>query len=464
MNKETIRIINYVIKKGFQINPNALKMINKLEQNNIINILDEIITTKIEKHDFFIDEYDFNKYTNTNNLIESKLVVLSDPTDYITSSEGIEGYHALFKSRFIKFKRITKQRKIKINTITELLDSKKEMYVCGLLYDRNIEKKFTKLVVDDLSNLINVIVFDSNIKNISDSLLLDQFIVLKAKLWKNNDYVCNEIIHLDIPEHTVNKSATDSHVVFLSDLHIGSKYFMEKELNKFISWLKSAEPIVKKIKFIIIAGDLIDGVGIYQNQDKELLLDTIYKQIEKTIDVLSLIPKNIQIIISPGNHDPGRKALPQPALTNKLQRIGDNVVLVGNPSLISLNGVKILIFHGQSIDDIVKVVPGLSYNKPTNVMKLMLRSRHLGTIYGERTPLAPELNDMLVIDEIPDIFHTGHVHVTDFDSYRGVLLINSGAWQKQTPFQTSVGITPTPGIASIVNLKTFKIYLNNFTS
>ena len=46
--------------------------------------------------------------------------------------------------------------------------------------------------------------------------------------------------------------------------------------------------------------------------------------------------------------------------------------------------------------------------------------------------------------------------------YKGVLIINSGAWQRQTDFQESVGITPTPGMAIIVNLQTMKVYQKDF--
>jgi DNA polymerase II small subunit len=47
--------------------------------------------------------------------------------------------------------------------------------------------------------------------------------------------------------------------------------------------------------------------------------------------------------------------------------------------------------------------------------------------------------------------------------YRGVLIVNSGAWQTQTPYQTSIGITPTPGIAVIINLATLKVFRKDFT-
>ena len=212
-------------------------------------------------------------------------------------------------------------------------------------------------------------------------------------------------------------------------------------------------------------GDLVDGVGIYPNQDKELVCQTIEEQLEKTDQILSKIPKHIKIFIIPGNHDPGRRALPQPAIPKKYYPPlweHENIVMMGNPAMISLNGVKVSMFHGQSIDDIVKTTPGLSYGKPADVMRHLLRARHLSPIFGSQTPIAPELEDMMVIDEIPDIFHVGHVHVMELDTYRGVLLVNSGAWQKQTPFQVSVGQTPTPGLAVMVNLKTFKVFYKDF--
>ncbi|HET8719921.1 MAG TPA: DNA polymerase II small subunit, partial [Candidatus Nitrosotenuis sp.] len=168
----------------------------------------------------------------------------------------------------------------------------------------------------------------------------------------------------------------------------------------------------------------------------------------------------------PGNHDPGRRALPQPAIPAKYNPGlwgRKNFYMIGNPAVISLNGVKVLIFHGQSVDDIVRTTPGLSYDNPAKVMQALLKARHLSPIYGAQTPLAPELEDLMVIDEVPDIFHAGHVHVMGFDLYRGVLILNSGAWQSQTPFQAGVGVTPTSGLAVLVNLKTFKVYTKDFT-
>ena len=70
--------------------------------------------------------------------------------------------------------------------------------------------------------------------------------------------------------------------------------------------------IAKKIKYIFIVGDLVDGCGIYPEQDKELLIKDVYQQYKECAELLKQIPKHIPLIICPGNHDAlhaGRNAL-----------------------------------------------------------------------------------------------------------------------------------------------------------
>ena len=190
------------------------------------------------------------------------------------------------------------------------------------------------------------------------------------------------------------------------------------------------------------------------------------KQMQRATQLLAKVPKHIRMLVIPGNHDPGRRALPQPSIPKKElaeQLYGlENCTMLGNPASVELNGVKILIYHGQSLDDVIATTPGLSYSKPAEAMKILLKARHLSPTYGGRTPIAPEQEDMMVISEVPDIFHSGHVHVVDIQNYRGTLIVNSGAWQGQTKFQQTMGITPTPGIAILVNLATLQPFTRDF--
>jgi DNA polymerase II small subunit (EC 2.7.7.7) len=82
--------------------------------------------------------------------------------------------------------------------------------------------------------------------------------------------------------------------------------------------------------------------------------------------------------------------------------------------------------------------------------------------YGGRTRLAPEAEDHLVIEEVPDIFHAGHVHKLGYGKYHGVLTVNSACWQSQTAFQESVNLDPDVGYAPIVDLETLDLTVRKF--
>ena len=473
MKKEVTFALNYALNKGFQIHPDAFKILENVDVVKLEKIIKEIVREKTRQKLFQINQDDLETYLGIKDdpSIQNEVKVLSDPTSKITTGEGVKGYNALFSSRFNKLKRVIsdrpESRMLKSLASIKTAKTDDDMYVCGLVTMKNSERNITKLILEDPSGSFEGIIFDAELQKTADTLMSDQFVMVRIGMGKNSGFIIKDLILPDLPDQASNKSETDAYAVFLSDLHIGSKYFMEEEFSDFVSWLSSPDPVARKIRFVLIGGDIVDGVGIYPNQNKELVCQTIEEQLDKVVSLLDKIPKNVQIIIMPGNHDPGRRALPQPAIPEKYNSAlweRENVVMVGNPAMISLNGVKVLMFHGQSIDDIVKTTPGMKYDEPTNVMKHLLKARHLSPIYGSQTPIAPEMQDLMVIEDIPDIFHVGHVHKAQLDMYKGILLVNSGSWQKQTPFQASVGMTPNPGIALMVNLKTFQVFHQNYNS
>ncbi len=473
MKKELSLALNYALNRGVQIHPDAFKILEDMDVRRLEKVIKDVVREKTRRKMFQISQDDLEAYLEIKDdpSIQSEVKVLLDPTNKITTGEGVKGYNALFSSRFNKLKRIASERPeshmLKSIASTKSTKSEDDMYICGLVTSRNTERNIAKLYLEDPSGSFEGIVFDSELQKTVGTLLTDQFVMVRVGLGKKSGFVIKDIILPDIPDQATNRSESEACAAFLSDLHIGSKYFMEDEFTEFVDWISSQDPVAKKIRFVLIGGDVVDGVGIYPSQDKELVCQTIEEQLAKVEQLLDRIPESVKIIIMPGNHDPGRRALPQPAIPQKYNSglwERENVIMVGNPAVVSLNGVKVTMFHGQSIDDIVKTTPGLSYDKPTNVMKHLLRARHLSPIYGSQTPIAPEMQDLMVIDEIPDIFHVGHVHRAELDTYKGILLINSGSWQRQTPFQASVGMTPNPGIAIMVNLKTFQVFHENYSS
>ncbi|MEM2915603.1 MAG: metallophosphoesterase, partial [Candidatus Bathyarchaeia archaeon] len=277
-------------------------------------------------------------------------------------------------------------------------------------------------------------------------------------------FICLDIILPDIPEAKPNTSSERVSAVLISDLHIGSSYFMEKAFQFFLNWLNGkvgeAESVkaAGEVKYVIIAGDLVDGVGVYPQQEKELSIKDVKAQYKKAAELLQQIPEHIEIIIIPGNHDATLKALPQPPIPDEYRaplKAANNVTLLSTPTLISLHGVKFLITHGTSIEDLANNVPGIDYSNPHLAMCHLLAVRHLAPIYG-RTPTNTDKEDMLVINERPDVFHAGHVHVFKLSRYKNVIVTNTGCWQKRTPYQQALGYVPTPGIFSLIHLDSLR--------
>lgn len=522
--KEISKALSYITSNGYQIHPEAFRVLKNLN-SNIMDIIQKVVRNKktqnnnniiliediqnfctinisTESDNLTPIEISHNSFKKNNEIQDFKDVpiqkntankstynesfkIIYDSTDYIDPEEGVNGYISLFKSRFSKTLKILSSRpeSKRINKISSIKRRIKQKdnnnysennlssngnisIIAGLVMSKRSKKNNIELAIDDLTGIINTIALNEETIKLVSKLTLDQMVMLEIEN-KGINYIIKNVISPDIPDHIPNKGKSEEYVVLISDLHIGSKYFKENEFLRFLNWLNSSDnEIVSKIKFLCIGGDLIDGVGIFPNQDKELYDSTIYLQMSHLTHLLEQIPKRIQVFVIPGNHDLGRRALPQPAIPKKDAEIlysWKNFTMLGNPSYIELNGVKILMYHGQGLDDIIATIPGLSYSNPADAMKTLLKARHLSPIYGQRTPLSAEKEDMMVITEIPDILHSGHVHVMDVQNYRGTLIVNSGTWQDQTPFQQTMGIMPTPGIAIAVNLSTLRPFQIDFS-
>ena len=243
--------------------------------------------------------------------------------------------------------------------------------------------------------------------------------------------------------------------------------------HRVIDWLQGKEgddehvELAGSVKYIVINGDLVDGIGVYPNQLDEITLFDLNSQFNGLNQLLEEIPSHIDILIAPGNHDGVRVAIPRPAIdaqfVDPLRDAGLSVTSLGCPSQVSLHGVNLLIYHGDSLVDIMGALSKPEVEAGYAAMREMLRGRHLAPIYGKSTTLVAEPRDWLVIDDVPDILHCGHIHVTSVGSYRNTLLINSGTFQSQTEYQKLIGVEPTPGIVPLVNLRTLNVKMLNFT-
>ncbi|MGV8144899.1 MAG: DNA-directed DNA polymerase II small subunit, partial [Methanothermobacter sp.] len=389
------------------------------------------------------------------------LEILKDTSGKSYTNGEIRDLSTYFNSRFHKLKDMLKRKQdLKYSQpIQELENIQDTVNIIGMVNSvRNTKNNHKLIELEDETGSASVLIHNEN-----HSLFEDAEMVVKDEVLgvvgtrKGSLVMASQLINPGIPR--IDEKDMDFSIVFLSDTHIGSSTFLEDAFKRFIRWMNGdygdseQEKIANNVKYLVVAGDIVDGIGVYPNQDKELIIKDIYEQYEEAARLFGEI-NDVQIIITPGNHDAGRLAEPQPAIPEEFA--GDlyklkNTEFISNPSMISLDGINVLIYHGRGFDDLAMTVKGMSHQQTDIIMKELLEKRHLAPIYGERTPLASEVEDHLVIEEVPDVFHTGHVHINSYKKYKGIHLVNSGTFQSQTEFQKIYNIVPTCAQVPVLN-------------
>ncbi|MFW9909742.1 MAG: DNA-directed DNA polymerase II small subunit [Candidatus Thorarchaeota archaeon] len=518
-------LLKKIITSGYQISPDALDYILELEspedlvevilsENDsskfppvlsrefLIKLMEDTWPTKVIPETKPIEELKLGtldiEYTEplpATGRLSERIVILKNPEyDKVGSSGTIDDFLALFQDRFRRMKRIYMAR---IDTQSAVSPGTAKMRksdarrgrlaqsngerssrapnqtVLGIVSNKSVSASRNVIIeLEDEEDSITCIV-PSGVEGLRGNQLLergnavlpDEVVCISGYVDGDGRLIANDVIFPDIPTaRTIGRATREVYAAFISDIHCGSKEFLEDEFDKFLNWLRgkdadtSDKEMIKRIDYVFVAGDMVDGIGVYPSQEEDLLIPDITAQYELIAKKFRKIPERIRIIAIPGNHDAARQALPKPPIQREfaesLYKLGDRILLMGDPCHIRVEGVDILLTHGDSMDDLVVNTPGASYVSPAIGMKELLRKRHLAPLYGGKTELAPLHRDWMVIDDPPDIVHFGHAHHNAVDNYRGVQVINSGTFQDQTDFMRKQGIVPTPGIVTIVNLRT----------
>ncbi len=378
------------------------------------------------------------------------------------SGPPVSGYTALFQSRFRTLQRVLRGRSTLSNLkpIRSARTGEGSCSVVAMVRDvRETPRKHHRiLTIDDETSTLEVLV-PHDATYATSPFLLDEIVGLRLRVGSDPSRIPT-VLAVERPEvpfaRTGARASHHRRVVFLSDLHVGSRAFLSEAWEGLVAFLRGQGPdpeLARSVDFVVVAGDLVDGIGVYPRQESDLAIADVVEQYAELGRRLKELPERITIVAVPGNHDAVCPAEPQPALPPNLAReLPPNVRLLANPSTFSLAGVTVTAYHGRGFDDLIPAIPGASYGRPMEVMRRMLQMRHLAPIYGGRTPLAPTARDGLVIDPVPDIFVTGHLHTYGVDRYRGVLLLNASTWQDETEYQRMRNITPVPARAALVDL------------
>lgn len=446
-----------------------------------LNVLSQKETTIITEQ----EEQDINEDNST--LKEQvRSVIIKKTFSENAKKRDVQQFVKYYKRRYESIRDILLSRNDlpNLTSINKLKNKNKKeaVSVAGLVFSKGISKNNNiMLTLEDKTGMIRAVVNKDReeVYNPAKNIVEDEVLGISGTI--SNDFIfVNKITYPDMPIKEKKYSNDEVYVAFISDVHVGSRLFLQDDFVRFIEWLngnvgsKEQRDLANKVGYLFIVGDLVDGCGIYPSQEKELTYPDIYKQYELSAQLLSKIRKDLNIIICPGNHDAVRISEPQPALSKYAELLSKlpNVFLVSNPALVNIHaspnfsGFDILMYHGYSFDYYLDTVEYIRKNEgkenPSVILKFLLQKRHLAPTHSSTLYIPETDEDPLFIEKIPDIFVTGHLHKSSVGSYNNVITICCSCWQSKTDFQEKCGHNPDPGKVPIINLKTREVSILKF--
>lgn len=511
MNPEILKLC---IEKGMLLDRETYSILSEFDENTARNIIDKISSLKekvitksflsnnVEKISQLVSDQKFIEKIKINLgvTLEIERCVEKSPRNEIdlgklrviyslaNLSKKIEpdDFVKHFRNRYAEIRRILMERKELENlcSINKISGDRQKVTIIGLVSNKRVTKnKNIFLEIEDLTGKISVLV-SKNKPEIVDKardIIFDDIIAIKASGSREILYV-DDIFYPDSYLDSKNNLVREESIAFISDIHVGSRMFLKNNFERFISWIngevgdEKQKEEARRVKYLFITGDTIDGVGIFPGQEDLLDIKDIKEQYKILAGYLESIRKDVKIVMCPGQHDSVRVAEPQPFIGKDygepLYSI-ENLILVSNPAIIEIaneegkRGLKFLMYHGASMIHFVNEIESLrlikAHDTPSKVVKEMLKRRHLASLHGSVTYIPIDKEDPLVIKEVPDVIITADFHRADVDLYNNILIVCNSCWQSMTPFEEKVGNHPDPCKVPLLNLKTREIKILDFS-
>jgi len=475
-------IVSYLLKNKVLVTTTFMK---KLDNEQELETIYKKVQSK-ENINQIIQETKKNNQEKTD-ITKSNVKIIFNYTTP-SNKRKIQDFIDYYNARYKALEKILQNRQ-ELSSLTSIgrltaKNDRETVSIIGMIKDKQTTKNNNIILeVEDPTGTIKILASKNKpeICEIANNTAFDEVIGITG-VTGNNIIFANSIVLPEIPVITELKKAPDqAYAIVISDIHVGSTEFLEEEFKKFISWIKGEsgneqqKQIAKKVKYIFIVGDLVDGVGIYPKQENELKIKDIHEQFKACAEYLKQIPSHIPLLICPGNHDPGRISEPQPPISQEyaapLYEM-KNVIMLSNPAIVNIHssenfpGFNILMYHGYSFDEYAAQIPLIrsngGYDRGDLIMKFLMQRRHLAPSHTSTLHIPDAEKDPLVIEKIPDFFLTGHIHKTSIANYRSITMICSSCWQARTSFQEKVGHHPEPCRVPIINLQTRAIKIMRF--
>ena len=334
------KLIDKYFDMGFLLTPQAIEFLSKTH--------DEF---DIASKDFIIDANNF--------IVQDTVKIIKNfhvKKDEVTTEDFVKFY----TSKYEKMKNIIVSRIPKSFISLNKTDAmRNEVFIIGIV--REIKADGEKKILDLEDMTMNIpVIFETPVEGVE----VDDVIAVRA-ISGGKVLFGKDVMFPDIP---IRQPATGrGKAIFVSDLHLNEA--PENDTERFFSWLERSE-----IKNIFIAGDVGD---------------------KKAFESFAGRNHGKNFFVIPGESD----GADYPQLP--LQFTEKNITSLSNPSMIEINGVKVLMVHRAE--------------------QTMLKKRYI----GKSSAIMPD--DYLVMNDVPDIVHFGHTHVPQITNYKSVTMVNSGS-------------------------------------
>ena len=344
-------IVSRFFDKGHLLTPEALDFL--AESKDYEKILDaSILVDKaiIEKDDFAAFETKNDSVRIIKNLLEKPSELTPDI------------FNSFLISKFEKMKALFMERTDKSFLSLDKIDNQRqEVYVIGMVRDVSREDGKMVVEIEDRTRSLKAVFTEP----VPRTLPEEDDVVCIGGIGAKEVIFGKEIIYPDVPLREPSKGI--GRICAISDLHLNEA--PADRLVKFFDWLGKQD-----IKYLFIAGDTAD----YQR------LAAMVKE---------HIPDKTVFII-PGNMDDAN----YPGLPMKPD---GGIICLSNPSMVEINGIKVLLIHRFD--------------------QSFLKKRYL----GRSSVILKE--DYLVLDVIPDIVIYGHTHEPSVSNYKSITIANPGS-------------------------------------
>lgn len=386
-------IVKYFLGKGYSLTPQTLEFFSK-NQDKIDVFFSR--TKGIEGKPIIL----------TTDFLPS--VLATEPSIKVLKEFGakkravsVEDSGKFFNERYEKMRTllIKNQTLVGMISINKITPAAKKFSIVAMVNKK--DEAFA--TVEDTTGELKV--FFKNVGDF-DQILEDEVVGLVCE--RGEDFIdVKDVIWGDVPLRKVtNKTEKEMWCLFISDIHMDSKDFNKKAYKEFLGWVE---------------GMKLDNFYIF-------VLGDVSSKKDDVKDFFASLPAGSSKVFLRGEIDPD---------------IDINALSVTDPVLVGIDGMVFLLTHGRLLTKYSEIWKN---SPPEAVMLNLLKKRHMNPVF-DRSEICDE---DLILDTVPDIFVSGHLHKPGLANYKGTTIISNGSFV-------------TDPVYHLVNLKTREVVKKNFS-